>query len=119
PAPQSRAQAPPTEVIEVAAVGLGALVFRVLLGQRREVAAALDLLQDGLGLFANRGVFLALGLEQDVARLDLFRRLILLDVVVVVPLDVGRWYGDLETRLVAIDEQVFDLTLLSDAVLRF
>ena len=71
-----------------------------------------------LGLLANRGFVLAIGLEQDVARLDLFRRLVLLDVVVVVPLDVRGGHGDLQARLVAIEQQVLDLALLADAVFR-
>ena len=52
------------------------------------------------------------------ARLDLFRRLVLLDVVVVVALDVGRRHRDLQPRLIAIEQEVLDLPLLADAVFR-
>ena len=71
------------------------------------------------GLLANRGFVLAVGLEQDVARADLFRRLVLLDVVVVVAAGCpSGGHGDLLARLVAIEQQVLDLALLADAVFR-
>ena len=85
-----RHHAAAAEVIEVAALGLGAFVLGVLLRQGREIAAGLHLREDAFGFLANRGFVLAIGLEQDVARLDLFRRLVLLDVVVVVALRCPR-----------------------------
>ena len=105
------------EVVEVAAVGLRALVLGDLLRQRREVGAALHLLEDLLGLLPDVRFVLAVGLQQDVAGADLLRRLVLLDVVVVVALDVGRRDDDLLPRLIAIEQQVSDLALLADAVL--
>ncbi len=109
--------ASPAEVIQVAAGRLRTLVLRVFLCERREVGARLYLLQNVLGLLANRSFVLALGLQQDVAGAHLFRRLELLDVVVVVALDLGRRDRNLLTHLRFVDQQELDLAALADAVL--
>ena len=99
--------APLREIIEVAAVGLRAIVFRVFLRQRGEVGArGFRLLQHVLRLLPHGSFVLAVRFQQDVARAHLLRRMELLNVRVVVALDLLRRDGHAGAQLIAVDEQV-------------
>ena len=110
--------APAAEVIQVSAVHLRARVLGERHRELRKIGAGLDLGEQAFRLRAHDRLVLAAGVEQDVARAHLLRRLELLDVVVVVALHVGLRHHHRLPRLVAIEQQVRDLALFADTVLR-
>ena len=72
------------EEIEVAAAGLADFLVGVLVGELGEVLPGLGAREHRLGLLADRGLVLALDLEEDVAGADLLGRRELLLVLLVV-----------------------------------
>ena len=72
---------------QVAAFGLGGVVFGIFLGEILEIGAVLGLLQDVLGLLADFGGFgvgLADGLEENVLDVSAVFDFVFVDVLVVV-----------------------------------